>query len=187
MIDEPPVDRRGQLPRPPEGTRTPRIDDSPSTTAEALEAIERVAHRELDRHGLTALGWTFRWDHARRRAGLCRWDRREISLSRHLFAIAANRDDALDTILHEIAHALVGRDAGHGAEWKRVASSIGATPVRCHTLDVPAATVAGSCDCSTPHLRVRMPARRAMRAYVCRRCGVRIEWRRITPPPNDEQ
>lgn len=35
-----------------------------------------------------------------------------------------------DTILHEIAHAIAGHKAGHGAQWKAVARQIGANPNR---------------------------------------------------------
>ena len=33
-----------------------------------------------------------------------------------------------DTILHEIAHAIAGVEAGHGPAWKAVAQRLGATP-----------------------------------------------------------
>ena len=33
-----------------------------------------------------------------------------------------------DTILHEIAHAIVGYEAGHGPVWKRMAKLLGANP-----------------------------------------------------------
>ena len=33
-----------------------------------------------------------------------------------------------DTVLHEIAHALVGPEARHGPEWKAIAKRLGATP-----------------------------------------------------------
>ena len=33
-----------------------------------------------------------------------------------------------DTILHEIAHAIAGANAGHGPVWKAVAKRIGAAP-----------------------------------------------------------
>jgi len=36
-----------------------------------------------------------------------------------------------DAILHEIAHALAPRKAGHGAQWKGYAKAIGCRPHRC--------------------------------------------------------
>jgi len=59
----------------------------------------------MQQHGL--VGWTFKFDHARRRFGCCNFTRRTISLSRPLTFL---NDDAevRDTILHEIAHALAG-------------------------------------------------------------------------------
>lgn len=68
--------------------------------------------------------WTFAFDNAKRRAGLCDYARRRISLSRYL---AARYDDDTNhqTLLHEVAHALAGSGAGHGREWKRIARGLG--------------------------------------------------------------
>jgi hypothetical protein len=37
-------------------------------------------------------------------------------------------EEIRDTLLHEIAHAIAGHKAGHGAEWKAVCRRIGAKP-----------------------------------------------------------
>jgi len=87
--------------------------------------------------------YTFRFDHARRRLGCCRYRIKEITLSKPL--CLENLDKVYgkltDTILHEIAHALCvevygsidGR--GHGAKWKSIATQIGCNGERCYSSD----------------------------------------------------
>ncbi|MCY3564923.1 MAG: SprT-like domain-containing protein [Gammaproteobacteria bacterium] len=88
-----------------------------------------VQARELmDRHGLT--DWSFRFNNAERKLGVCRYREKRILLSRGHAANGA-RDQVTDTILHEIAHALAGPRAGHGSDWKTVARQLGATPKSC--------------------------------------------------------
>lgn len=76
-------------------------------------------------HGLS--DWEFALDHARNRLGQCDFRRKRITLSKHL--IGANGQDVVrDTLLHEIAHALVGPGHGHDKVWKQQAERIGAQP-----------------------------------------------------------
>ncbi|MXX07831.1 MAG: SprT family zinc-dependent metalloprotease [Gammaproteobacteria bacterium] len=96
-------------------------------TARLMEVA--VQARELmDRHGLT--DWSFRFNDAEKKLGVCRYREKRILLSRGHAANGA-RDQVTDTILHEIAHALAGPRAGHGSDWKTVARQLGATPKSC--------------------------------------------------------
>lgn len=97
-----------------------------------LEAVRMEAHRLLTKHGLFQKGWRFQFDQARSRAGQCRYDKKIISMSQY-FALHAAQHDVIDTILHEIAHALTPR-RGHDRVWKQVAMTIGCTGERCHTV-----------------------------------------------------
>jgi predicted SprT family Zn-dependent metalloprotease len=109
-------------------------------------------------HGLS--GWTFRFDHARRRFGSCRYGEKAITLSRPL-TLLNDAGQVRDTILHEIAHALCPGE-GHGPNWKEQCRQIGAKPVRCYT------------DQS-----VRSPARAPARYRMgCDRCGWWVDRRR---------
>jgi len=84
----------------------------------------------MNYHGLLTRGWSFDWHNKKRSLGTCSWRRKTIFLSRHL--VAANSEDViLNTILHEIAHALTPNDGGHGREWKLMAISLGAKPQPC--------------------------------------------------------
>lgn len=106
---------------------------------EKLDKIDRphaeainLATEMMKEHGLG--DWRIKLDHARRRAGQCDYNKKEISLSRH-YVRYAEMDHIRDTILHEIAHALVGPHHGHDAVWRQQARAIGCTATRCHTLN----------------------------------------------------
>jgi len=92
-----------------------------------LTAARTLALKLMDQHGLTALRWSFRFDGAQKRLGLCTYRSRTISLG-EAFASAAEESDVRDTVLHEIAHALVGPGHGHGPVWKKKAHELGCTP-----------------------------------------------------------
>jgi hypothetical protein len=64
-----------------------------------------TGRRLLREHGLD--DWTIVADRAKTRAGVCRYSRREIGISGPLTTLH-DESEVLDTILHEIAHALVG-------------------------------------------------------------------------------
>lgn len=105
-----------------------------------------LLNRKLAEHGLTERGWTGGLDNAVRRFGVCMPQRKRITLSRHLATINSD-EETLDTVLHEIAHALAwveyGEDCGHDERWQAIAARIGARPER--TVDVEeASSVAGS-------------------------------------------
>ena len=80
----------------------------------------------MQQHGLSAQGWRFQFDHARRRFGACRYGRKLITLSRPLVLLNPEAE-VRDTILHEIAHALCPGD-GHGVRWKQKCREIAPAP-----------------------------------------------------------
>lgn len=113
--------------------------------------------------------WSFRFDNGKKRAGLCNYTAREISVSRYIAAKASD-DDIHQTLLHEVAHAMAGHAAGHGSTWKRVAESIGCDPSRTHSLETPEdlAPWLGRCPEGHEHVRWRAPA--SGREYRCLKC-----------------
>jgi predicted SprT family Zn-dependent metalloprotease len=137
------------------------------------QAIERALHeaRELIRlHGLHLLGWRAEVDNAKRRLGLCSHRKRVISLA-HLHCLHSSPEAIRNTILHEIAHALVGPGKGHGPAWQAMASKIGARPERCSTIEDYDKHNAGApwvaaCGCQKFY-RYKKP--RAGK-YFCKRC-----------------
>lgn len=66
-----------------------------------------LAETLMAQHGLTATGWTFQIDRATTRLGLCQYGPRIISLG-GAYVESAEAAAVRDTLLHEVAHALVG-------------------------------------------------------------------------------
>lgn len=72
--------------------------------------------------------WDIGVDSAKRRAGLCRAGDKMILVSRHHFELN-DRETVIDTILHELAHAICFEQYGnhrHDNRWKQIARTIGA-------------------------------------------------------------
>ena len=65
---------------------------------------------------------------------MCKEKEKVIQLGRH-HAVNDLPVQVTDTILHEIAHALVGTAARHGPDWRKAALSIGATPQASKAVD----------------------------------------------------
>lgn len=76
----------------------------------------------MNYHGLT--DWNFFFDRAVVRFGLCSYKNKTISLSKTLTELN-NWERIKNTMLHEIAHALVGPGHGHDRVWERKALEIG--------------------------------------------------------------
>lgn len=120
--------------------------------------------------------WSFAFDHARRRAGQCDYTNRRITVSRHL-TVRLDDETNRQTLLHEIAHALVGPRVGHGARWQRVARQLGYRGDRVLRED-PAADLApwiGVCPAGHESHRFRRPTRVAS----CGRCSRRFDERHL--------
>ncbi|WP_432499041.1 SprT-like domain-containing protein [Kineococcus auxinigenes] len=123
-----------------------------------MDVGDAVAMAEdlLAEHGLA--GWTVVLDRARTRAGVCREDRREIGLSAPLVRLHS-AEEVRDTVLHEIAHALVGARHGHDAVWRATARSIGCTGTRTTSAPRPPGRWRGVCPAGHAVTRHRRPAR----------------------------
>jgi len=120
--------------------------------------------------------WTFAFDNAKRRAGLCDYTRKRISVSRYL---AARYDDDTNhqTLLHEVAHALAGADAAHGPRWKSVARGLGYVGGVTHRGEtaIELAPWVGVCPAGHTAYRHRKPSR----ATSCVKCAPRFDSRHL--------
>jgi predicted SprT family Zn-dependent metalloprotease len=114
------------LPQEPHRDTAPRMRQR---TDDELQAIAARASAWLVAHQLE--GWSFQFDHATRRAGCCNYQTQVISLA-HAYARAASDAEIDDTLLHEIAHALVGKAHGHDQLWRAKAVALGCSGHRCH-------------------------------------------------------
>ena len=112
--------------------------------------------------------WSFDFDHARTRAGLCNFTEKRISVSRYL-AAKYEDDEVHQILLHEVAHAIAGPRAGHGPTWKKIAYDLGYDGKRTH--DGSAANELapwlGTCPRGHHHYRFRQPTK----VLSCGECG----------------
>jgi len=94
-----------------------------------LEIVKQLAEAELAKQNL--FDWKFKFDNSKRRFGLCSFSTKTISLSRTL-ALLNSEIDIIDTIKHEVAHAIVGSGNGHNHIWKKKAVELGCSEKRCY-------------------------------------------------------
>lgn len=94
------------------------------------EVALQMANDALKKHGLDVRGWTVEFDRAKRRLGCTKFRTRKITLSRFMVN-AMSQKIVNDTILHEIAHALVGPRHGHDSVWKAKAREVGCSATTC--------------------------------------------------------
>lgn len=128
--------------------------------------LRDTAQKLLKTHGLTDRGWTFEFDNGKRRFGACHYRKRKITMSWHIVALNGEAE-CIDTLLHEIAHALTPHDGGHGRVWQRKAREIGCTATRCYNSEkvrTPRGNYEAQCSiCERTYTRHR----RTRRALWC--------------------
>jgi len=154
-----------------------------STKGKKLLEVKKLALALMGEYGLLANGWTFGFDTARRRFGVCYHGKRRITLSAALVELNSI-EESRNTITHEIAHALMPRGAGHSPGWVAMHRSLGGDGKRCYDSAVvvkPAAPIVGECPGGHPHTRFKMPRR----SVSCSACSPRYDerykiiWKRI--------
>lgn len=139
-----------------------------------LERVRRWAAALIDLH--LDPSWSFGFDTAKRRAGQCNYTAKRITVSRYL-AAKYEDDDIHQVLLHEVAHAMAGSRAGHGATWLRTARGIGYEGERLHDGE-PAtefATWIGTCPGGHTHYRYKRPSGQ----LSCRLCGPGFSQKRL--------
>lgn len=151
-----------------------------------LAAFADTARVAMDDHGLD--DWSFGWDRAVRRNGQCDLRSMTITMSKHLTSVATD-DEAMQTLLHEIAHALVGPGHGHDRVWLAMARAIGYRGQRCSSraeYDKVAAAAPYVDECPNGHTSPRWRKRSSTaRATSCGRCSPVFDRRYlITTRPN---
>ena len=127
-----------------------------------------LARFEMDKNGL--LDWRLELDFAKVRAGACHFGENKITFSRN-FIKNSDQDDIQDTILHEIAHALVGPQHGHDKVWKQKARELGCSAKRCHSLEFSNYKWIRFC----PNLCWEQKIHRKNTNLICKRCGATVK------------
>lgn len=117
--------------------------------------------------------WRIALDTSPRRAGSCSYGDKTIYLSVG-HCLVAPKAEVIDTVLHEIAHAIAGAEHGHDDHWRRIAVSIGCSGERCTTETHTATRWIGRCGCEKTYHRQVLTRR--VRTGRCRTCGGQIAW-----------
>ena len=130
-----------------------------------LATAETIARKEMDSHNLHA--WDFKFDEAKRRYGLTTYSTMTISMSRHLTQLNDERQFR-DTLLHEIAHALVGSGNGHNRKWQYQARQIGCTGYRTYGSEVTKPKAKWRATC--PHCKKVTQRFRKTKDVACGQC-----------------
>ncbi len=101
-----------------------------------LKETEKLVQFHMERVGLK--GYKFEWLQKRsnfRRAGQCNYRDKTIKLQ-PVFAQLNSVERVTNTILHEIAHGIMGPKHGHNKFWKRKAIEIGCDGQRCYDVNL---------------------------------------------------
>ena len=91
--------------------------------------VANYANDQLIETGLSLQFWTFRFNTNKTRAGVCKYQSKRIELSVNTLTLGVGA--VMDTINHEIAHALVGSAHGHNHVWRSKAIELGSNGERC--------------------------------------------------------
>lgn len=136
-----------------------------------LDRVRTWANALIALH-LDAAAWSFAFDNAKTRAGLCNYTDKRITVSRYL-AARYEDDEIHQVLLHEVAHAMAGSRSGHGARWKGIAADLGYEGKRLHDGEIANELAAwvGACPAGHVHYRYKTPTR----PLACGRCARRFD------------
>ncbi len=96
-----------------------------------LDRLRTAAKSLLVEEGLWDQGWRFVLSNKHKSVfGVCVYKPKHVIVT-HYYAERAPEADVLDTLKHEVAHAITGHANGHNAIWRAVAVRLGAKPTAC--------------------------------------------------------
>jgi len=137
--------------------------------------------RLLKLHGLKDLGWKFDIGNRKRQIGTCFHSTKTITISK--WWIEDSTPEAItDTILHEIAHALVGPGNGHNKVWRAMCIKVGAKPIRCGDVVEHKTTAKPNYIVVCPTCLTQWPRTRLKKTTAnAQHCGVPVVVYRVKP------
>ena len=123
---------------------------------------------------LAAQGWTFKFASDKGTVGWCRHSSKTIEVSKYY--LDSHPDQIRDTILHEIAHALVGVNHGHDHVWRMMCIKVGANPSRTtdkavYNGEFNYTVGCNNDDCPHPWEHGKHRIKSAYYRYHCKWCG----------------
>lgn len=132
-----------------------------------IPEFSTLCRDEMNANGLHL--WSFGFNYKKKRVlGACYFNNRYLEFS-HFFINNNPTEKVIDTIRHEIAHALAGVAAKHGPVWQAMAVKVGASPVACclsGDVTMPQSTYVFICKCRT-HNFYRKPKYMGRRCKMC--------------------
>lgn len=136
-------------------------------SCDRYDFLRAIAERKMAEH-LDLENWQFGFDSGKRRAGLCNYTTKTITISRYLADIHSI-DESMQVVLHEIAHAMCGKREGHNKKWLATAKSIGYRAEKFTGTEIAEETASwiGECKNGHRHYRYRQPSR----PLSCGLCG----------------
>ncbi len=140
-----------------------------------IDAAITLGRKLLSKHGL--IDWRFKLDHAKRRFGKCNYTDKIISVSKHIVELNTVAEVS-NCILHEIAHAKLTRQHGHGKRWQELAISIGCDGKEHYdpaVINRPPHRWISTCLMCNKTYKAHRIRRRSI--YYCPKCRVQLEWR----------
>lgn len=91
------------------------------------KSFKELATLFAKHYGVAQMGWSVSMMDHEKHLGECNYQYKSLNFSRQLLSKVDNLQ-RLDTILHEIAHAIAGEHAEHGKGWQTIAKNLGASP-----------------------------------------------------------
>jgi predicted SprT family Zn-dependent metalloprotease len=141
-------------------------------SCDRYDLVRAHAEAQMAEH-LDMAVWSFGWDSAKKRLGVCKYDQHLISLSRY-FVDYHSLEEIDQVMRHEIAHALAGSKAGHGPKWKKIATELGYNHKKISGDEIGNATAKLIGTCPNGHTVYRH--RKPKAPLSCSRCSTRFDY-----------
>ena len=92
------------------------------------QEIFELTQLYMNTHGLLDQGWSIKVNNSKKTLGETDHNNQIIKISTVCYYVEG---ELIDTILHEIAHAIAGYEANHNSLWKDIALNIGCSGKVC--------------------------------------------------------
>lgn len=148
------------------------------------EQAHTIARETMDNWGLGQ--WRYTLDNAVRRNGACFHGQKRISMSRKVLE-AMTMEQFMNTLHHEIAHALVGPGHGHDAVWRDMHYTLGGNGRRCSQVDTSHIVPKWLGTCPNGHTISRHRLTKRAKNGSCPKCSpvfneaYKFEWTELIP------